>query len=62
MTISASSYYGHMPPLCPFGMYCATKHAITTLTEALRQELAKQKSKIRVTVSTGPSALASDLT
>jgi len=32
-------------------MYCATKHAVTALTDGLRQELVKQKTKIRVTVS-----------
>jgi short-subunit dehydrogenase len=46
------SMAGHFPPRDFAAMYFATKHAVTTLTEGLRREIIKLKSKIRVTVST----------
>ncbi|PNF16602.1 Dehydrogenase/reductase SDR family member 11 [Cryptotermes secundus] len=51
--IHISSIAGHTIPLFPgIEMYSASKHAVTALTEGLRRELVKQKSKIRVTVIT----------
>lgn len=45
----------HVPnlnvPNFSFNIYPATKHAVTALTETLRQDLNKLKSKIKVTVS-----------
>jgi short-subunit dehydrogenase len=46
------SVAGHVPPGDSVAMYFATKHAVTALTEGLRREIIKLKSKIRVTVST----------
>jgi len=49
--ININSVAGHinMPADYPFFMYSASKHAVTALTEGLRRELVKLKSKIRVT-------------
>jgi NADP+-dependent farnesol dehydrogenase len=54
--IHINSIAGHMVPKMPPGMphlniYPASKHAVTALTESLRQELLMAGSKIRVTVS-----------
>ncbi|XP_069685859.1 uncharacterized protein [Periplaneta americana] len=49
--IHINSVVGHTIPNLPLvvHMYCASKHAVTALTEGLRRELVQQKSKIRVT-------------
>ncbi|GFG29130.1 hypothetical protein Cfor_12656 [Coptotermes formosanus] len=47
--IHINSIWGHVPPGEIYAMYCATKHAVTALTEGLRREIIKLKSKIRVT-------------
>jgi NADP+-dependent farnesol dehydrogenase len=47
--IHINSIAGHLPPFEGLRMYGASKHAVTVLTEGLRQELVKQKSNIRVT-------------
>lgn len=47
------SICGHTLPTTPgasMSMYYASKHAVTVLTEGLRQELNGLKSKIRVAV------------
>ncbi|KAJ9580230.1 hypothetical protein L9F63_004103 [Diploptera punctata] len=49
--IHINSIAGHtrIPVLEVYAMYCASKNAVTVLTEGLRLELIKKKSKIRVT-------------
>jgi NADP+-dependent farnesol dehydrogenase len=53
--VNINSLLGHQIPFVPnlpsFNIYPATKHAVTALTESLRQELLVSGSKIRVTVS-----------
>ena len=44
------SRLGHNVLTFANNMYCATKHAVTALTEGLRQELRSIKSRIRITV------------
>ncbi|XP_069683460.1 farnesol dehydrogenase-like isoform X2 [Periplaneta americana] len=58
--IHINSTAGHAPPGGIFTMYCATKHAVTALTEGLRRELVQQKSKIRVT-SLSPGLVKTDM-
>ncbi|XP_072041045.1 dehydrogenase/reductase SDR family member 11-like [Amphiura filiformis] len=47
--IHLNSVVGHMIVSGPFHVYCASKFAVTALTEGLRQELREIKSHIRVT-------------
>ncbi|XP_072041108.1 dehydrogenase/reductase SDR family member 11-like [Amphiura filiformis] len=47
--IHINSIGGHMIGSGPFHVYCASKYAVTALTEGLRQELRETKSHIRVT-------------
>ncbi|KAJ9599586.1 hypothetical protein L9F63_009903 [Diploptera punctata] len=56
--IHINSIAGHKMPMA-LSMYSASKHAVTVLTEGLRRELVKQKSKIRVT-SISPGAVKSE--
>lgn len=52
--IITNSVAGHKVPIIPgmsFNIYSPSKHAITALTEVLRQEFLAEKTKIKVTVS-----------
>lgn len=49
--IHLNSVAGHLIPFFTgISIYPASKHAVTALTETLRQELISKGSKIRVTV------------
>ncbi|XP_069683463.1 farnesol dehydrogenase-like [Periplaneta americana] len=58
--VHINSICGHTPPAAGVGMYYASKHAVTALTEGLRRELVNQKSKIRVT-SVSPGLVNTDM-
>ncbi|PNF26481.1 Farnesol dehydrogenase [Cryptotermes secundus] len=59
--IHINSVAGHKDPtFVGIQMYCASKHAVTALTEGLRRELVQQKSKIRVT-SLSPGAVETEI-
>lgn len=54
LIININSVAGHLIPSVPFSMnvYCSTKHAITALTESIRQELFRAgNKKTRIAVS-----------
>ncbi|KDR14275.1 farnesol dehydrogenase-like isoform X2 [Zootermopsis nevadensis] len=59
--VHINSIVGHTIPHSDLvdHMYCASKHAVTALTEGLRRELVKQNSKIRVT-SVSPGMVATE--
>lgn len=42
----------YVPRKHDLGIYAASKHAVTALSEAISHELAREKGKIRVTVHT----------
>lgn len=49
--VNVNSLAGHyVPSLRNFNMYPASKHAVTAITETLRQELQRAGTKIKVTV------------
>ncbi|KAF5288864.1 hypothetical protein FQA39_LY03743 [Lamprigera yunnana] len=59
--VHINSLAGHeVTSLLNMGMYAATKHAVTALTETLRQELLLVGSKIKVT-SVSPALVKSDM-
>nr|XP_023021487.1 farnesol dehydrogenase-like [Leptinotarsa decemlineata]XP_023021488.1 farnesol dehydrogenase-like [Leptinotarsa decemlineata] len=58
--IHINSILGHrLPVLEGLNIYPATKHAVTALTETLRQEINKMKLKIRIT-SISPGIVTTD--
>ncbi|KAF2888747.1 hypothetical protein ILUMI_17426, partial [Ignelater luminosus] len=59
--IHINSVVGHKVPFLPqFNVYPASKHAVTALTETLRQELNSIKSKIKIT-SVSPGATETEI-
>ncbi|XP_075155707.1 farnesol dehydrogenase-like [Haematobia irritans] len=61
--IIVNSVAGHRIPNVPgfsFHMYAPSKHAVTAMTEVLRQELQTQKTKIKIT-SVSPGAVRTEI-
>jgi len=59
--IHINSINGHIVPNFPgLSLYPASKHAVTALTETLRQELNQIGSKIKIT-SVSPGAVATEI-
>ncbi|GAB0091871.1 farnesol dehydrogenase-like [Sergentomyia squamirostris] len=65
--VHINSVAGHVVPIMPseflnynFNVYCATKHAVTALTEGHRQEMVKEKLGIKVT-SISPGVVQTEI-
>ncbi|XP_059480707.1 farnesol dehydrogenase [Neocloeon triangulifer] len=59
--VNIASIAGHRLLNCPgIGAYCATKHGVTVISEALRQELRDLGTRIRVT-NISPGVVKTDL-
>ncbi|XP_013118935.1 farnesol dehydrogenase [Stomoxys calcitrans] len=61
--INVNSVAGHKVPVVPgygFHMYAPSKHAMTAMTEVLRQELITQGTKVKVT-SVSPGAVRTEI-
>lgn len=48
--VHINSIAGHSTALPNMNMYCASKYAVTALTETMRQEFKQEGTKIKITV------------